>query len=414
MEGRSAHRATDSGSSRASSTGVPNRSSRFSFLPRSRSNPQLGDHRHSQQASSASSAGSISPTLPFSNPVRPNPQVPSLTSRSAPSLAAKAPSPIEEEVLLPSELSGQRPILTSAFPDSPERTQATAKKSKMSFFSKKRKDTAPTTMAGSPPLAPVAGLPSGPPSGPSLTSPNSFQPNYSGPPNPIASYSRAPPSRVDTTLANGPSTTASVSQAPVAPQPPSAPTPAATNVSYPWSQRPLNLLPPSPAPLPPPELLDPTKPAPVPSSLGTGPSPSPFPRYGHSVNPLASSSSGDLYIFGGLVNDQVKNDLYVLQCPPNAATSVGGGPPGSVSVALVETRGEVPGPRVGHASVGVGNVLIVWGGDTKTSLTDPQDDGLYLLNLSPSGPMLSLLLFWLMIAPRYERMDSGRYHRSCP
>jgi len=48
----------------------------------------------------------------------------------------------------------------------------------------------------------------------------------------------------------------------------------------------------------------------------------------------------------------------------------------------VETRGEVPGPRVGHASVGVGNVLIVWGGDTKSRPEERQDDGLYLLNLS--------------------------------
>lgn len=51
---------------------------------------------------------------------------------------------------------------------------------------------------------------------------------------------------------------------------------------------------------------------------------------------------------------------------------------------MVETRGEVPGPRVGHASVGVGNVLIVWGGDTKSRPEERQDDGLYLLNLSES------------------------------
>ncbi|ORY38743.1 galactose oxidase [Leucosporidium creatinivorum] len=53
-----------------------------------------------------------------------------------------------------------------------------------------------------------------------------------------------------------------------------------------------------------------------------------------------------------------------------------------LGVGLVETRGEVPGQRVGHASVGVGNVLIVWGGDTKSRPEDRQDDGLYLLNLS--------------------------------
>ncbi|KAF8546039.1 galactose oxidase, partial [Imleria badia] len=47
--------------------------------------------------------------------------------------------------------------------------------------------------------------------------------------------------------------------------------------------------------------------------------------------------------------------------------------------------GDIPSPRVGHASAVCSSVLIVWGGDTKTDPTsDPtekQDDGLYLLNL---------------------------------
>ncbi|KAF8211579.1 hypothetical protein K438DRAFT_1568813, partial [Mycena galopus ATCC 62051] len=47
--------------------------------------------------------------------------------------------------------------------------------------------------------------------------------------------------------------------------------------------------------------------------------------------------------------------------------------------------GDGPSPRVGHASALVSNVLIVWGGDTKTDPkskpTDTQDDSLYLLNL---------------------------------
>jgi hypothetical protein len=53
---------------------------------------------------------------------------------------------------------------------------------------------------------------------------------------------------------------------------------------------------------------------------------------------------------------------------------------------LVQTTGEIPSPRVGHASAVVSNVLIVWGGDTKTDpklgpQSGAQDDGLYLLNL---------------------------------
>jgi hypothetical protein len=137
--------------------------------------------------------------------------------------------------------------------------------------------------------------------------------------------------------------------------------PPGSTIIYPWSLRPLQLIAAN--------LLPDSTLAPIAQS------PSPFPRYGHSVNPAASSPSGDLYIFGGLVKDQVRNDLFVLQCAPQ-------GPHGGMQVGLVETRGDVPGPRVGHASVGVGNVLIVWGGDTKMKPDDVQDGGLYLLNLS--------------------------------
>lgn len=113
---------------------------------------------------------------------------------------------------------------------------------------------------------------------------------------------------------------------------------------------------------------------------------SPFPRYGHSINPVAQSSNGDLYLFGGLVKEQVRNDLYVISC---AAINAQGGTStdskvlaqSPINVTAIDTRGEIPCPRVGHASVSVGNVLIVWGGDTKTREEDPQDDNLYLLNL---------------------------------
>ena len=52
---------------------------------------------------------------------------------------------------------------------------------------------------------------------------------------------------------------------------------------------------------------------------------------------------------------------------------------------MLQTTGEIPTPRVGHASALVGSVLIVWGGDTKSNNKsnpgDSLDDGLYLLNL---------------------------------
>ncbi|KAG9001695.1 Negative regulator of mitotic exit [Tulasnella sp. JGI-2019a] len=96
-------------------------------------------------------------------------------------------------------------------------------------------------------------------------------------------------------------------------------------------------------------------------------SPSPFPRYGHSLPPVASAS-GELFLFGGLVKEQVKNDLYSFSTRDLSAT-------------LIETKGEIPPARVGHASALVSSVLIVWGGDTKTNDADKQDEGLYLLNL---------------------------------
>ena len=128
--------------------------------------------------------------------------------------------------------------------------------------------------------------------------------------------------------------------------------------AYPWSQRRLIL--PPPATLPKPGVAPPTS-----------PSPSPFPRYGHAL-PATATATGELFLFGGLVRDTVRNDLYLFSTRDLSAT-------------LLQTAGEVPSPRVGHASALVGSVLIVWGGDTKTNSKakpgDKQDDGLYLLNL---------------------------------
>ncbi len=44
------------------------------------------------------------------------------------------------------------------------------------------------------------------------------------------------------------------------------------------------------------------------------------------------------------------------------------------------TMAEGPGPRVGHASLLVGNAFIVYGGDTKIDEADVLDETLYLLN----------------------------------
>lgn len=137
--------------------------------------------------------------------------------------------------------------------------------------------------------------------------------------------------------------------------------------AFPWSQRRLNL---------PPPVTIPKPGAPPP----TTPSPSPFPRYGHAL-PATATATGEVFLFGGLVREKVVNDLYLFSTRDLSAT-------------LLQTAGEIPSPRVGHASALVGSVLIVWGGDTQTNRkakpSDKQDDGLYLLNLGAfaSTPIL--------------------------
>ncbi|KAJ7124536.1 hypothetical protein C8R44DRAFT_619859 [Mycena epipterygia] len=136
-------------------------------------------------------------------------------------------------------------------------------------------------------------------------------------------------------------------------QPPPKP-----QLAYPWAAQRLVLLPPivinRPGVIPP-----------------TSPSPSPFPRYGHAL-PATPTANGDLYIFGGLVGPRFSNDLYVFSSHDQFAT-------------LLQTAGEGPSPRVGHAGALVNKVLIIWGGDTTTDAkskpTDKQDNDLYLLNL---------------------------------
>ena len=83
-----------------------------------------------------------------------------------------------------------------------------------------------------------------------------------------------------------------------------------------------------------------------------------------------ASKDGDVYLMGGLVNGTtVKGDLWMIE----AGT-------GNLACYPVGTTFEGPGPRVGHASLLVGNAYIVFGGDTKMDDRDKLDDTLYLLN----------------------------------
>lgn len=87
-----------------------------------------------------------------------------------------------------------------------------------------------------------------------------------------------------------------------------------------------------------------------------------------------ASKDGDVYLMGGLINgDVVRGDLWLVESGPT-----------SMSCYPIATVSEGPGPRVGHASLLVGNAFIVFGGDTKMADADVLDDTLYLLNTSKS------------------------------
>ncbi|CZS91855.1 related to cell polarity protein tea1p [Rhynchosporium agropyri] len=119
--------------------------------------------------------------------------------------------------------------------------------------------------------------------------------------------------------------------------------------------------------------------------------PSPFPRYGAAVNSVASKE-GDIYLMGGLINSStVKGDLWMVEAGGNMACYP------------LATTAEGPGPRVGHASLLVGNAFIVYGGDTKMDDSDTLDETLYLLNTSTRQ--------WSRAVPAGPR-PSGRYGHS--
>jgi hypothetical protein len=93
------------------------------------------------------------------------------------------------------------------------------------------------------------------------------------------------------------------------------------------------------------------------------------------------------------VHESARNDLYMFSTRDLSAT-------------LLQTSGEIPSPRVGHASALVSSVLLVWGGDTNTGdqvvPNERQDDSLYLLNLGV--PACSF--------PRLPRADKCVLHYS--
>jgi hypothetical protein len=120
----------------------------------------------------------------------------------------------------------------------------------------------------------------------------------------------------------------------------------------------------------------------------------PFPRYGAAINATASKD-GTIYLMGGLVGGAtVKGDLWL--------TEMGNG---SMACYPISTTGDGPGPRVGHASLLVGNAFIVFGGDTKLADNDDLDDTLYLLNTCLSTPQSNLCA-----TDSLQQRSTGRAH----
>lgn len=101
------------------------------------------------------------------------------------------------------------------------------------------------------------------------------------------------------------------------------------------------------------------------------PSPSPFPRHCHALTATATTA-GELFLFGGYIHDSASDDLYVISTR-------------DLSARQLRARGEVPGPRIGHAAVLTSTILLIWGGKTNFSdqnaLNQRQDDSLNFLNL---------------------------------
>ncbi|CAG8377640.1 unnamed protein product [Penicillium salamii] len=212
------------------------------------------------------------------------------------------------------------------------------------------------TSEGAPAPAPASGSPSG--SNP-VKEPTSQTPTPSG--SFSHSLNTASPTSPEMVRPRPRAESESQMQRPQGP-PNGIPPPSPNSSLYPWSQRRLNF---------------------------SSPETNPFPRYGAAINSVASKE-GDIYMMGGLIDGStVKGDLWMIE-------SSGGG----LNCLQVATVSEGPGPRVGHASLLVGNAFIVFGGDTKIDENDALDDTLYLLNTSSRQ--------WSRAIPPGSR-PSGRY-----
>ncbi len=95
----------------------------------------------------------------------------------------------------------------------------------------------------------------------------------------------------------------------------------------------------------------------------------------HTLSTTATAAA-ELFLFGGYAHRSYRNDLYVFSTRDFSTT-------------LLQTSGEIPGPRQAHGAVLTGTLLLVWGGLTKLGQDTDFDDSLYLLNLGMSHLLMS-------------------------
>jgi Galactose oxidase, central domain len=109
----------------------------------------------------------------------------------------------------------------------------------------------------------------------------------------------------------------------------------------------------------------------------SGSSPSPFPRENHTLT-ASTTTTGELFLFGGSVHGCASSDLYVLSTR-------------DLSTTLLQTSGDVPTPRYSHGAALIGTTLLICGGKMGPgdSVNVPNHDSLYLLNLGTSVPLMS-------------------------
>jgi hypothetical protein len=96
---------------------------------------------------------------------------------------------------------------------------------------------------------------------------------------------------------------------------------------------------------------------------------SPFPRRRHTVSTTATAA-GELFLFGGVSNERMISDLYVISTRDFSTT-------------FLQTSGDVPSPRFGHCAMFTSTTLLIWGG-TSDETEQGSDDSFYLLNLGVS------------------------------